>query len=107
MNDAIPIDGILSIDRVVAEFQIESPEIPSRYFRVKITEKNTSRYMGRCNISINSSDDCPEWISGFGDSIDEALEDTLQQFMRSLRQYKGDRSFLEEEDFSWAACEDF
>jgi hypothetical protein len=105
--DQIAIDGILSIDRVVAEFQIESPEIPSRYFRVKITEKSTNRYMGRCNVSINNADNCPEWILGMGDSIDEALEDTLQQFVRSLQQHKGDRSFLEEEDFTWADCEDF
>jgi hypothetical protein len=105
--DQIAIDGILSIDRVVAEFRIESPDIPSRYFRVKITETNTNRYIGRCNVSINSTDNCPEWILGMGNSIDEALEDTLQQFVRSLQQHKGDRSFLEEEDFTWADCEDF
>ena len=103
----IEINGIVGIERVVAEFQIECPEIPNRYFRVKITENKNDRYIGRCNISICNRDGFPEWISGLGNSIDEALEDTLRQFMRSLQQGKGDRSILEENDFEWSACEDF
>jgi hypothetical protein len=105
--NTIALDDILGIERVVAEFQIESAVIPSRYFRVKVTEKGNGRYMGRCNVSVKGRDGCADWVSGLGDSVDEALEDTLQQFLRSLQQHRGDRQEFEVEDFEWTACEDF
>ena len=105
--DNISIAGILKIDRLVAEFQVECPDLPNRYLRVKIFERANGNYNGRTNVCIKSLTGDSEWISGLGKSIDEALEDTLLQFMRSIEIYRGDRSIFQEPDFEWAACEDF
>ena len=105
--DNISIAGVLKIDRLVAEFQVECPDLPSRYLRVKIFERANGNFNGRTNVCIKSLTGDSEWIAGLGKSIDEALEDTLMQFMRSIKTYRGDRSILQEPDFEWAACEDF
>ena len=105
--DSISIAGILKIDRLVAEFQVECPDLPNRYLRVKIFEHANGNYNGRTNVCIKSLSGDLEWISGLGKSIDEALEDTLIQFVRSIEKYRGDRSIFQEHDFEWTACEDF
>jgi hypothetical protein len=105
MGDAI--EGIINIERVVAEFHIECPALPSRSFRIKIRETTKGRYVGYPNVAIKSSDDTPEWSSGLGETINEALEDTVRSFMASLRKYRGDRAILSEDHLEWTACEDF
>ena len=66
-----------------------------------------NNFNGRTNVCIKSLTGDLEWIAGLGESIDEALEDTLTQFIRSIEKYRGDRSIFQEPDFEWAACEDF
>ena len=105
--DSISIVGILKIDRLVAEFQVECPDLPSRYLRVKIFERANGNFNGRTNVCIKSLTGDSEWIAGLGESIDEALEETLTQFIRSIEKYRGDRPIFQEPDFEWAACEDF
>jgi hypothetical protein len=105
--DTLSIEGIINIERVVAEFYIECPVLPSRSFRIKIRETMKGRYVGYPNVAIKSSDDTPEWSSGLGETINEALEDTLRSFMASLERVQSDRRLLKEDDLEWSACEDF
>jgi hypothetical protein len=42
-----------------------------------------------------------------GETINDALEDTLRSFMASLERVQGDRTLLREDDLEWSACEDF
>jgi hypothetical protein len=100
--------GVQRIERVIAEFYIECAYLPSRYFRVKVTEDGKGNYVGRINVSLkNMQDDCPEWISGFGTSIDIALEETIRGFLRSLDKCGRDKYSLTDDDFEWSAFEDF
>jgi hypothetical protein len=102
------IAGVQRIERVVAEFYVECAYLPSRYFRVKVTEDSEGHYAGRINVGLKSlQDDCPEWIVGVGANIDMALEDTIQGFLRSLDRCGRDKLSLTDEDFEWSACEDF
>lgn len=104
----IQLAGIQKIERVVAEFYVECGYIPSRYFRVKVTQDAKGNYIGRLNISVkNSVNNTPEWITGLGDSVDAALEDAIQQFMQQLNHCGKDKLNLAEADFDWATCEDF
>jgi hypothetical protein len=101
----IKVEGIGSIEKVVAEFHIWSTEkIPYGKFKVKIFESQNGSFTGSPNIAVKSlEDDSPDWIGGMGTSIEEALEDTLKCFMDTL---KG-REDLTEEDFEWSAHEDY
>jgi hypothetical protein len=100
--------GIQRIERVVAEFYVECSDIPSRYFRVKVTEDNQGHFIGRINVSIkNATDNSPEWIAGLGESVDAALNDAIQQLMHQLDHCGKNKHQLTEDDFEWAACEDF
>jgi len=101
----IRIDSISKIEKVVAEFNVWSIEkIPYGKFRVKIIENTKGGYIGIPNIAVkNEVDGSPEWISGLGISIEEALADTIKYFMETI----STRTNLEEDDFEWASPEDF
>jgi hypothetical protein len=105
--DTLSIEGIINIERVVAEFHIECPALPSRSFRIKIRETPKGRYVGYPNVAIKSSDHTPEWSSGLGETINEALEDTLRSFIALLERVQGDRTILSEDHLEWSSCEDF
>jgi hypothetical protein len=68
-----------------------------------VVERPDGSFLGVPNVAIRSSDGSPDWISGLGGSVDEALEDTLRYFVRSV----GGNVNLTLEDFEWAASEDF
>ncbi len=104
----IRVAGVQRMERVVAEFYVECSYIPSRYFRVKVTEDGNGQYIGRVNVSIkNAHQDAPEWVVGLGSSMDVALEDAIHRFIQSLEQSGKDQHRLTDADFEWAACEDF
>lgn len=99
------IKGISKIEKVVAEFYIWSFEkIPYGKFKVKIIENKRGSFIGIPNIAMkNQIDGAPEWISGRGSTVDEALEDTLKCFMEIIAERKN----LDKEDFQWSYSEDF
>jgi hypothetical protein len=105
--DILEIAGIQHIERLVAEFYVECSYIPSRYFRVKITEHQNGTYISRLNVCLRNVDAVPEWISGLGESIDAALADAIQQLMNQFDQRGQGKYDLTEDDFEWAASEDF
>lgn len=107
----IRIDGIVEIERVVAVFEVWfANNIPyGGKFKIKILENIKGKYTGVPNIRIkNHQDGTVDGISGFGSSVADALEDTLKYFMNLLNVYvKLYGRELTEEDFEWAAPEDF
>jgi hypothetical protein len=105
--DTLQVAGIQHIERVLAEFYVECSYIPSRYFRVKITEHQNGTYISRLNVCLKNVDAVPEWISGLGDSMDAALADAIQQFINQFDQLGQNKHYLTEDDFEWAASEDF
>ncbi len=105
----IEILEIQNIKQVVAEFYITCIKyVPNYQFKVKITEDVRGNYSGRINIAIkNLENNSPEWIGGSGVSIDEALENSLNEFINSIKSSGKDLNNLIDEDFEWSATEDF
>lgn len=101
----IRIQGITEINKVVAVFEVWNNEkIPCGKFKVKILESSSGNFIGVPNIAVkNSEDKTPEWTSGMGNSVSEALKDTIKYLMESINEC----SVLSDSDFEWAAPEDF
>ncbi|MFS0558081.1 hypothetical protein [Brevibacillus sp. 179-C9.3 HS] len=102
---SIVIDGVTSIDKVVAKFNIWSiNKLPFPKFKVKIREEKSGVLFGSTNVAVKSDiDGEPDWISGHGRIIAEALEDTIISFFSTLDGFTD----LVEEDFVWADIHDF
>lgn len=101
----INIDGIARIDKCDGEFQVwELNKTPYAKFKVKVFESKGRSYVGYTNIRIkNTFDGSPENGVGFGNSITEALEDTLKNFMELINE----REEFFESDFEWSDPDDF
>jgi hypothetical protein len=55
------------------------------------------------NVALRSADGSPDWVAGLGDSVEEALEDTLRDLAKSV----GETAEATSADFEWAAPEEF
>ncbi|MBG9790326.1 hypothetical protein P4V47_25895 [Brevibacillus laterosporus] len=101
----ITITGVNTIDRVVAEFHVwATGKIPYGKFKVKILENKRGGFVGVPNLAVkNETDGTPDYISGLGSSIEEALEDTIKYFFQTLE----GRENLSEDDFEWSDPHDF
>lgn len=103
----IEIDGISNIERCVAEFNIWAIGIiPSGKFKVKIFEDQKERYTGYTNLAILNNGS-PDYCSGSGKSIEEALEDTVQYFMNQIIEQQKLLGELTDENFEWTDPDDF
>lgn len=103
----IQFANVQRIERVVAEFYVECRYIPSRYFRVKVTEDASGNFIGRLNVAVKlPQTETPEWTVGLGSTVDNALNDAIQGFLQQIDRC-GQAKDLNEENFEWAAPEDF
>ncbi len=102
------IEGVVRIDRVAEVFEIwPAEEFPLAKFKVKVLQREDGQFLGVPNVAIkNPVTGEPEWTSGLGDSIEEALQDALRYFFREVEDNRCDRP-LAEEDFCWANPDDF
>jgi len=102
------IEAVVRIDRVAEVFEIwPAGEFPLAKFKVKVLQREGAQFLGVPNIAIKSPvTGEPEWTSGLGDSIEEALDDALRYFFREVQDSCYDRP-LTEDDFCWASSEDF
>jgi len=101
----IKINGIARIERCVGEFQVwELQKIPFGKFKVKIFERADKSFAGFTNIKVkNFEDGSFESGVGFGSNIEEALNDTLNNFMEMINK----REEFSNEDFEWTHPDDF
>lgn len=99
------IVGLGPAGRVAATFQIGPPLawLPFASFKVKVIERADGSFLGVPNVAVRSTDGMPDWISGLGDTVDDALEDALNYLVRSL----GGREDLPVDSFVWADRDDF
>ena len=99
------VEGLGPISRVAAVFQVGPPlaALPFASLKVKVVERADCSFLGVPNVAVMASDGSPDWVSGMGSTVEEALADALRYFVSSL----GGRSGLGEESFAWAAPEDF
>lgn len=103
----IKIHGISSIEKCVAEFNIwDFEHIPYGKFKVKIYEDQKGIFHGYTNLAI-LNDGIPDYCSGTGKSIEEALDDTVRYFMDQITEHQKSNGELSEEDFEWGDPSDF
>lgn len=105
----IKIDGIVAIEHCVAEFNvIELEHTPWRKFRVKVFEDTKGRFTGYTNLMLKdeTEDKTPYPGLGHGNTISEALEDTINHFMEMINQ-RSDKDCLNESDFESVDPYDF
>ncbi|ATX14381.1 hypothetical protein KX067_004651 [Escherichia coli] len=80
------IRSVSKVEKVEAEFVIWMfGVIPSAKVKIKIRESQDGSYMGITNVMIKRKfDDCPEGAIGWGKTVDEALENTINNFLAIL-----------------------
>jgi hypothetical protein len=99
---SLRVDGLGPIQRVASVFQIGPPlgwlSFPS--FKVKVLERVDGSFLGVLNVAVRGHDGSPEWTSGLGATVEEALEDALNRFVETLC----GRGDLPDESFAWAGA---
>lgn len=107
----IKINCIAEINRIVTIFEVWSYEkIPYGKFKIKILESCRGGFIGIPNIAIkNLEDGTPEWISGLGNTVDEALRDAIENLMSSIETYAiwDENGMIDSAYFEWAEPHDF
>ena len=97
----ISISGIAKIEKCVAEFNIWELNIsPYAKFKVKVYESNSGKFSGYSNLLIADEKENFNCAVGYGGSIDEALQDTLNNFFQ-LSAYKPALEW-KQEDFRYS-----
>lgn len=100
----IKIKGIARIERCVAEFDVmELNHTPYAKFKVKIYEDQAGRFTGYTNLRIKDEFGDASGGVGHGNTIEEALEDTISYFMEILNEKQN----WVEEDFECSDPFDF
>jgi len=107
----INIDCVAEINKIVTIFEVWSyDKIPYGKFKVKILENSRGGFLGIPNIAIKDLEDgAPEWTSGLGNTIEEALKDTIENVINSINTYniKGENGMVNPNYFEWAERQDF
>lgn len=81
----IRIPGIANIRKCVAEFEVhELIKTPYGKFKVKIYEDKHGHFTGYTILQLKDSDGCPFCGVGYGETVNEALKDTIKYFLRML-----------------------
>lgn len=101
----LKVEGLGPATRVAAVFQIGPPLgwLPFPSFKVKVLERGDGSFLGVPNVCVKALDGSPQWTSGLGSTVEQALEDALNYFVLSL----DDRRDLSEHAFMWTAPEEF
>ena len=101
------IKNVSCIEKTVAEFTVTMiPILPYAKMKVKVYERQSGNFIGITDLAIKRKfDGCPERAVGYGDTIEETLEDTILYFSKMLSQ--DGYTELTEEDIDYAEWSDF
>lgn len=100
----IKIEGIAGIEKCVAEFNVwELNKTPYGKFKVKIFENEDGKFTGYTNLQVKDAIGDPCAGVGYGNTVEEALEDTIRYFLRMLN----DKEFVKQNDFECVDPYDF
>lgn len=103
----LKLEKLSGIDKIVAEFTVWMEEIlPSGKVKIKIYENQNSTYIGTTDLMIKRKfDGHPQYATGAGETVDEALEDKIHYFNSMLK--KDGLNELTEDDIEYAEYPDF
>jgi len=100
----LKIKGIAGIEKCVAEFDVgELIKTPWAKFKVKIYESQNGMLKGYTNLNIRDKTGGFSGEAGHGNTIEEALENTILHFLDSLNE----KETWSEEDFQSVDPYDF
>jgi hypothetical protein len=100
----LKIEGIANIEKCVAEFDVgELKKTPWAKFKVKIYESQDGRLTGYTNLRIKDESGDFSGGVGYGNTVEETLEDTILYFLKVLN----GKEIWSEEDFQATDPYDF
>lgn len=100
----VKFDKIASIEKLVAEFYVmEFQKTPYSRLRVKIVENQLGFYKGFTNVQIRDEAGFFFECVGFGNTIEDALEETIKYFLETL----DEKELWNDDDFDWSDIADF
>lgn len=81
----LAIEGIGRIEREVARFVVEPrrADLPMA-FRIKIVERPDGGFIGYPEIALKDASGQPDWTSGRGTTVEEALADTVHYLLETV-----------------------
>ncbi len=83
--DKIKIEEISSIEKLVGEYNIwELKKTPYAKFKIKIYMSKDYMYKGYTNLQVRDQNGDYYSAVGYGKTEEEALDDTIQQFLKML-----------------------
>ncbi|AVR02630.1 hypothetical protein RJ492_004565 [Pluralibacter gergoviae] len=103
----LKLEHVGRIEKTVAEFTVWMITVlPYAKMKVKIYEDDHGNYKGRTDLQIKRKfDGCPESAIGYGNTIEEALEDTISYFNSMLKEDGFEE--LTEKDIEYSEYSDF
>lgn len=107
MWHGLKLERVGKIERAVAEFTVwMSTVLPYAKMKVKIYESQSGKYTGMTDLRIKRKfDGSPESAIGHGNSVEEALEDTIKYFNSMLKEDGLEQ--LTEDDIEYSEYSDF
>lgn len=107
MWHSLKLERVGKIEKTVAEFIVwMNTVLPYAKMKVKIYESQSGQYTGMTDLRIKRKfDGSPESAIGHGNSIEEALEDTIKYFNSMLKTDGYDE--LTEDDIEYSEWSDF
>jgi hypothetical protein len=102
------MNGVTRIERVIAQFEAWMDDsFPFAKVKIKVLEREPRNLLAVPNVTVRHlKTKEPEYISGIGETVEEAVSDLLIRFVASAREHSPP-SGLTESDFEWSAPEDF
>lgn len=101
----IHIEGITSIERCIAEFEVwELEKSPYAKFRVKVYEDRNRKYKGYTNLrELKERKEDFSSVMGYGMTIEECLRDTINEMLKML----SGKEDCQEDDFKYLTINEF
>jgi hypothetical protein len=102
------MDGVIRIDKVVAMLEVWlDATFPIAKMKVKVLDRSQGDFLAVPNLAFRDpTSGAHEYISGLGDTAEEAVNDLLVRFISEFRSQKPSNE-LTEADFEWSAPEEF
>jgi hypothetical protein len=94
-----PVEKIVAVFRISDTRAEDRHRLPFPLFSVAVSESLHGGYHASPNVAIRDADGKADWIGGRADTVEAALEDCLRYFIGNI----GNREWLRDEDFYWAA----
>ncbi|MBA2392249.1 MAG: hypothetical protein H0V70_05830 [Ktedonobacteraceae bacterium] len=94
----VTLEHIISVERVAAQFHIFlEDQIADTFVKVKILENAEGKFRGITNMAVKDMETGePLWVGGKGETIAEALEQTVRLLLKTANGRK-----LHFEDVVW------